>query len=66
MTGVMVFVIGILVKQYHEFNEFTHISEGYLSDVPFPFNSIGIDLIVISVVLFLVEFYLIEKEKIAS
>jgi hypothetical protein len=50
-----------VIQQYHECS-FT--PEGYLCDVSYPLYLVGISLILGAVILFIPEFYPIEKEKI--
>jgi len=61
LSGVILFIIGLFAKDYHEFS---HSSEGYITGVSYPLYPIGIGLIVGSIVLFAYGFYLIVKEKI--
>lgn len=61
LSGVILFVIGLVAEDYHEFS---HTSVGYLSGVSYPLYPVGVVLIVVSVVLFTVGSYLILKEKI--
>ncbi|MCX6671286.1 MAG: hypothetical protein NTX92_05150 [Euryarchaeota archaeon] len=61
LSGVILFVIGLVAEDYHEFS---HTSVGYLSGVSYPLYPLGVVLIIVSVVLFTVDFYLILKEKI--
>jgi hypothetical protein len=63
LIGVFLFVIGWFVQQYHEF---VHTSEGFLSGVSSPLYPVGVGLIIVSVVLFIVGFYFILKEKIIN
>ncbi len=61
LVGVVLFVAGLFVQQYQEFS-FT--SEGYLRGVTNPLYPVGAGLIIGAVVLFLLGFYLIIKDKI--
>jgi uncharacterized membrane protein len=61
ITGVILFVVGLFVQQYHEFSS---TPEGYIRDVSYPFYPVGIGLIVVSGVLFIIGFYCIVKDKI--
>jgi multisubunit Na+/H+ antiporter MnhC subunit len=63
LSGIILFVIGLVAEDYHQFS---HTSEGYLSGVSYPLYPLGVALIVISIVLFLVGSYLILKEKIKN
>jgi len=63
LIGVVLFVCGFFIRQYHEFR---HTSEGYLSGVSYPLYPVGTGLIIGAIVLFLVGFYLILKEKIQT
>jgi hypothetical protein len=61
LSGVILFIIGLLAKDYHEFS---HSSEGYLTGISYPLHPVGVGMIVGSIVLFAYGFYLIVKEKI--
>jgi hypothetical protein len=63
LSGVILFVIGLVAEDYHEFS---HTSVGYLSGVSYPLYPLGVVLIIVSVVLFTVGSYLILKEKIKN
>jgi drug/metabolite transporter (DMT)-like permease len=63
LSGVILFGIGLVAEDYHEFS---HTSVGYLSGVSYPLYPLGVVLIIVSVVLFTVGSYLILKEKIKN
>jgi hypothetical protein len=63
LAGVILFVVGLFAEGYHVFS-FSPV--GYLTGVSYPLYLVGIGLIVISLVLFLIGFYLILREKIMS
>ncbi len=61
LVGAVLFVAGVFVQQYQEFS-FT--PEGYIRGVTNPWYPISVGLIIGAVVLFLLGFYLITKDKI--
>ncbi len=61
ITGVVLFVVGLFAEGYHVFS---FSSVGYLTGVFYPLYLVGVGLIVAALVLFLIGFYLIIKEKI--
>ena len=63
IIGVILFVIGLFAEGYHVFS---FSSVGYLTGVSYPFYLVGIGLIVAALILFLLGFYLIFREKIKS
>jgi multisubunit Na+/H+ antiporter MnhC subunit len=63
LSGVILFIIGLVAEDYHEFS---YTSVGYLSGVSYPLYTLDVVLIVVSVVLFTVGSYLILKEKIKN
>jgi hypothetical protein len=53
----------LFAEDYHQFS---HSSEGILTGVSYPLYPVGVVLIVVSLVLFLVGFYFIVKDKIIA
>jgi hypothetical protein len=62
IAGVILFMIGLFIQQYHEFS---YTSVGYVSGVSYTLYTVGIGLIVVSVVFFVIGFYCIVKNRIA-
>jgi len=54
-VAVFFFLIGLFAKDYHQFS---HSSEGYLIGVSYLLYPVGFVLIIVSVVLFTIGFYL--------
>lgn len=61
VLGIVLCVVGVVARGYYVYS---YTSEGYLSGVSYPLSLVGVVLIVISLVLLVVGFYGIVKDRI--